>query len=84
MNIHCGVQQHKEQKKRQIELFVCCRTHLTLSCSRGKFYCSEVALSTLVSFKYQLGCFSDKEEIEKDTRWLSKVEGSDEKCLSLC
>lgn len=53
MNIHCGVQQHKAQKKRQIELFVC-RTYLTLSCPRVKLYCSEVAASKLVSFKYRL------------------------------
>ncbi len=46
MNIHCGVQQHKAQKKRQIELFVC-RTHLTLSCPRVKLYCSEVAAWSL-------------------------------------
>lgn len=67
MNIHCGVQQHKAQKQRQIELFVC-RTHFTL---RGRFHCSEVDLSKLVSFKNQLGCFFDKKGIEKDTYWLS-------------
>lgn len=57
-----------------------CLSDLTLSCPRGKFYCSEVALSKFkqcnrVSLKYQvcLGCFSDNssEKTEIGTLQLS-------------
>lgn len=50
-----------------------CLSDLTLSCPRGKFYCSEVALSKLkqcnrVSRKYQvcLGCFADNSQEETE------------------